>query len=69
MFVDDWSEILKRAWSIRVALITGALGGIVSVWSMFADVMPLWAYAALSILFNIGLVVARLMKQPEPGHE
>jgi hypothetical protein len=62
--IDDWRTDALRFWSVRLALFWGALSGLFLVWPAFANVIPLWAFAGLSIVMSAALAVARLTKQP-----
>lgn len=66
--VDNLRVILKRAWSIRVAMAGVVFWGVVSalwaMWPAFVDWLPLWAYAVGGALMSVALAVARVLKQP-----
>lgn len=62
--LENWRDVLRKAWSARVALFWGAVSGLVGVWSAFQDFMPLWLFAGLSVAMSVALVVARLTAQP-----
>ena len=63
-FHSNWRTILKESWAVRVALFWGAVSGLIAVWSAFQDVLPLSIYAALGVLMNASITVARVLKQP-----
>jgi hypothetical protein len=63
-FVADWRGVIKHAWSIRVAMLWGAVSGLVMVWSAFSDVLPLPVYAAGGVLISVIATIARVTKQP-----
>ena len=63
-FHSNWRTILKESWAVRVALFWGAVSGLIAVWSAFQDVLPLSVYAALGVLMNASITVARVLKQP-----
>ena len=66
--VDNLRVILKRAWSIRVAMagvvFWSALAGLWALWPAFVDWLPLWAYAVGGVLMSVALALARVLKQP-----
>lgn len=62
--VPHWRRVLRRAWSVRIALLWGALSGLVCVWTAFEDALPLWAFAGLSMAMQGALAVARITHQP-----
>lgn len=61
---EDWKEIFKKSWAIRMALFWGAVSGLIAVWSAFESELPVWAYALIGIVANASITVARLLKQP-----
>lgn len=60
---DNWRDILRRAWSIRLMLIAGALSAAEIVLPLYADTFPRGTFAALSALATVGAFVARLIAQ------
>ena len=63
-FHEDWKDIFKKSWAIRMALFWGAVSGLIAVWSAFESELPVWAYATIGIVANASITVARLLKQP-----
>ncbi|MER5173951.1 lysozyme [Thioclava kandeliae] len=64
--LPDWREVLLRAWSIRLILLTAVLSGLEVVVSLLdADLlgMPPGAFAALAGVISIAATVARLVQQ------
>ncbi|WP_339112296.1 lysozyme [Thioclava sp. GXIMD2076] len=64
--LPDWREVLLRAWSIRLILLTAVLSGLEVVVSLLdADLlgMPPGAFAALAGLISIAATIARLVQQ------
>ncbi len=62
---DDWTTILKKAWSIRLMLLAGLLSGCEIVVPLFADAMPRNVFAALSGAATMGALIARLVAQKD----
>ena len=62
--INDWMRILKRAWSIRVALFWGAMSGAYSALPAFQGAVAPGLFAGLSVFFSVLMVAARLTKQP-----
>lgn len=62
--VPRWRCVLRRAWSVRIALGWGLLSGLVCVWSAFEDALPLWAFAGISMAMQGALAIARVTHQP-----
>lgn len=64
-FMPDWRRILRRAWSIRLAILAALFSGAEVVLPMFIDVLPRNLFAALSFASVVGAAVARVVAQPE----
>ncbi len=63
--IPDWKRILRRAWSLRLILLSGLLSGCEVILPLFVDTMPRNVFAALAILAAIGAGVARIVAQPK----
>jgi hypothetical protein len=61
----DWREVLRKAWSIRLMLLAGALSGIEIILPLFAGSLPRGTFAALSFLSVAAAFVARLVAQKD----
>lgn len=66
---SDWLTILKRAWSIRLIILSGALTGLEVALPLFGDAMPRGVFAALSALASIAALWARLTAQKGITHD
>ncbi|MBX5131599.1 hypothetical protein HJB80_02680 [Rhizobium lentis] len=67
MLVSNWRAIIKRAWSIRLMLIAGALSGLefaLPYLDGYVDIPPR-LFAALSGLTVAAAFVARLVAQKD----
>lgn len=62
---DNWKDILRRAWSIRLMLLAGLLSGCEVVLPLFVDAIPRNLFAVLSMLTVTGAMVARLVAQKD----
>lgn len=62
---DNWREILRKAWSIRLMLLAGLLTGCEVILPLFTDTMPRNVFAILSMLAVSGAFVARLVAQKD----
>ena len=62
-FLPEWRQILRKAWSLRLAAIAALLSGAEVVLPMFSDAFPRNAFAALSFFVVIAAMVARLLNQ------
>ena len=63
--IEDWRKVLRKAWSIRLIVLAGALSGLEIVLPMFSDVVPRNLFAVLTMAVAIGAAVARLTAQPK----
>lgn len=67
--LDDWRNIVRRAWSIRLSLLAAAFTAAEVVVPLFGDVlldvMPRGAFVLLAFAASIGATVARIVAQPE----
>lgn len=67
-FVDDWRNVLKRAWSIRVGAFWTVIAGLVVLAPMISDeakaVIGPWTFALVFFLAFVSGGIARLLKQP-----
>lgn len=61
--LNDWREILRKAWSIRLIILAGLLSGIEVVLPFFSASMPHGVFAGLSFVAVSGAFVARLVAQ------
>lgn len=63
--VEDVRKVLTKAWSIRFALLSGALGGVEAFLPMFSDAFPRGVFAGLSVLSSMATVISRVVAQKE----
>ena len=62
---SDWQTILKRAWSIRLMIMAGALSGAEVILPLFSDALPRNLFAVLTFVAVAGAFVARLIVQKD----
>lgn len=62
---ENWREILNKAWSIRLMIIAGVLTACEIVLPLYADAIPRNLFAALSAVFTMAALVARLVAQKD----
>lgn len=63
--VDDWKKILRRAWSIRMAIIAAVFSGAEVALPYLGDAIPSGPLAALSFVAAAGAIISRVVAQPE----
>lgn len=62
--VEDWQLILKKAWSIRLLLLSAILSAAEAVVPLFIDVLPHNTFTILAVLAAIGGAASRIIAQP-----
>ncbi|WP_421362167.1 hypothetical protein [Agrobacterium rosae] len=65
MFINNWWQVLKRAWSIRWIVLAGLLSGIevfLPIIDGYVDI-PRGVFAALSALATCAAFISRIMVQ------
>lgn len=62
---DNWKDILRKAWSIRLMVLAGLLSAVEVVLPLFADSIPRGTFAALSGITVAAAFVARLVAQQD----
>lgn len=62
---DNWTEIVRKAWSIRFMLLAGILSGVEVALPFFADHFPRGVFAMLSGVSVGAAFVARLVAQKD----
>lgn len=67
--LSDWKKILKKAWSVRLVLLSGLLSGVEIILPLYIDSLPRGIFATLSILTAVGATVARVVAQPKMDSE
>ena len=65
MLLPEWKRILRKAWSVRLAIIAAALGGVEMALPLFSDAVPRHVFMSLSILTTVGAALARIVAQPK----
>lgn len=62
--LDDWKLILKRAWSIRMIILSVALSAAEVIIPLFSDMLPRNTFTVLAVLAAVGGAAARVIQQP-----
>jgi len=60
---EDWRRILRRAWSIRLIILSGTLTGLEVALPLFSDAVPRGVFAGCSALTSIAALGARVIVQ------
>lgn len=65
--LHDWQDVLKRAWSIRLILLTGFFSGMEAALPVLGGMesVPRGLFALLSFISANGAFVTRVMQQKE----
>lgn len=63
--LDDWRQVARRAWSIRLSIIAAIFTAAEVVVPLFGDVLPRGVFVLLAFSASIGAAIARLVAQPE----
>lgn len=61
--VQDWKQILLKAWSVWGIVFHAIVNAMYLVWPAFQDRIPLPWFVAGSFIICLLLIVLRLMKQ------
>lgn len=61
--IDNWREVLRKAWSVRLMLLAALLSGAEIVLPLFHEALPRGLFVVLSFLTVAGAFVARLVAQ------
>lgn len=62
---DNWKDIVRKAWSIRLMILAGILSGIEVILPLFVDAIARGTFAALSGITVAAAFVARLIAQKD----
>lgn len=62
---DNWKEIIRRAWSVRLMIAAFAMTAAEAVLPFFAEHLPRGVFASLSAIAVGGAFVARLVAQKD----
>lgn len=63
--INEWSSVLKHAWSLRLVILAGLLSGVEVVLPLFTDIFPRGIFSGLSIIAATTAAVARVVAQPK----
>jgi len=60
---QNWREILKKAWSIKLTILAMVFSVMREVVSLYADLLPRHVFAVLTVIALLGVLVARIIWQ------
>lgn len=63
--IDNAKEVLLKAWSVRLALLSAVLSAAEVALPFFTTFIPPNTMAILAVLTSAGAAIARLVAQPE----
>ena len=63
MLIENWRQVLARAWSARLMILAGLLSGAEVALPYCTDIVPAGALAALSSAVVSAAFIARLIAQ------
>lgn len=61
--VEDWKQILRKAWSVRLAILAAGFAALEVVLPILAPSMPPGYFAILSAISASGTVLVRVLDQ------
>lgn len=61
--IPDWRRVLRRAWSVRLAMLSAAASGASACWFVFADKVPAVWFLLVGSLLSVLAVVGRVLDQ------
>ena len=66
--VDEWRVVLRKAWSVRLLIVSTALGSVsIALMITGADWLgwPPAAVLTLIVVTNVAAIIARVVDQPD----
>ena len=61
----NWKEIMRKAWSIRLAMLATVFSLLQVVIPIYADVLPRDTFAILTAISTVGVILARIVWQQD----
>ena len=61
--LENWRDIVRKAWSMRLMLLAAALSGVEIVLPLFSESIPRGVFAVGSFVTVAGAFLARLVAQ------
>lgn len=62
--IPDWKRIARKAWSVRLAVLSGLLSAIEFALPYIAPQQPSRRFAAAAAVVALAAAIARLVAQP-----
>lgn len=64
--LDDWDQVLKKAWSVKFSIAAVLLGAAETIVALVQPVgIPTGLFASIGMLASVGAIVARALAQKE----
>jgi hypothetical protein len=63
--IPEWGKVVRKAWSMRLMVLAGALSGAEIILPFFSDALPRGLFAALSFVAVSGAFIARMVAQKD----
>ena len=64
MLIDDAVAVLKKAWSIKLAVLSAVFSAMEVALPFFTEIVPSGKLAALALLSALGSAAMRVIYQP-----
>jgi len=61
--IHDWRWVLRKAWSVRLAVVAGLFSALEVVVPLFESSMPRGVFALASGVSTMGAIIARFVIQ------
>jgi hypothetical protein len=61
---DDWKEVLRKAWSVRLMAVTALFVGLEAALPNLDGLLPPKTFAILAFVTTVGSFATRLLAQP-----
>lgn len=65
--VENWRDILLKAWSVRLILLAGLFSGLQAALGVIPieliQLLPVWVWPVVTLVITAGALVSRLILQ------
>ncbi len=65
MLVSDWRRLIRRAWSVRLAILSAVLSAVELALPFVAPAQPSGWFAGAALLVSLAAAAARIVAQPK----